>query len=266
MRYLLLGRLQGELSTSILEPIVNVAVRFYRLEGEAPSDQPLGREFSILSADQLRTKAHRWIGQARTNDSGEFAVDLTGGSVLGTDSDSAYNGGPLEVDVYCTTPQYLIGKADSEEVQFTAARIRPEWLRDEGVFTAVLDVRVSHEDWRTVRTAIDAWAVTGRVIHQATRSPIVGARVSAFDADLILDDSLGTGVTDSMGRFQIEFRSLAFRSSRYREIEFERSGPDLYFRVDADDGRLLIAEPRSKGSEPSRRNAGNLVSIDILVD
>jgi hypothetical protein len=266
MTYLLRGRLHGELPAGTREPIADAAVRFYWVEAETPTVDADAGVFSLLTPDQLRAKELRWIGQARTDDCGEFSIDLAGWSVLGVAGDFAYSGEPVEVDVYCRTPRNLVGAADASEVQFTAARVQPDWIGDEGIFTADVDLPISHPDWRAVRTAIDAWAITGRVIRQASGAPIAGARVSAFDADLVLDDSLGTAITDSMGRFQIEFRSIAFRGSRHREMEIERSGPDLYFRVDTDDGRLLIAEDRSMGNEPSRRNAGNLVSIDLFVD
>ncbi len=266
MTYLLFGSIAGELADSVPDPIADVAVRFYRLEDEHASPVTSTTAIAMLTADQLRAKEGRWLGQARTNDRGEFSLDLAGQTLLGPNARKAYGGEALEIDVFCGTPPRLVGAAAREEVQFTAAKVQPQWARGGEVSNARLEIRVAHADWRDVRSAIDAWAITGRVIHRLSGTPIADARVSAFDADLMLDDALGMAVTDSEGRFQIEFRSIAFRGSRLREIEWEHAGPDLFFHVAARDGSLLIAEDRSVGSDRARRDALNLTHVDILVD
>ncbi|HVF24172.1 MAG TPA: hypothetical protein VM941_13880, partial [Pyrinomonadaceae bacterium] len=74
--------------------------------------------------------------------------------------------------------------------------------------------------------------ITGRVIDRKTRNGIPGLRVEGWDKDLILNDLVGSAVTDAEGAFQIELDG-----SHFKELFADRK-PDLFFKV-LDDGRLL---------------------------
>lgn len=63
--------------------------------------------------------------------------------------------------------------------------------------------------------------------------PMPGLRVQALDQDLLFDDRLGTATTDAKGRFEIRYRQSDFSDF------FERH-PDIYLRVFAPDGALLL--------------------------
>ncbi|HEX8088032.1 MAG TPA: neuraminidase-like domain-containing protein [Blastocatellia bacterium] len=69
------------------------------------------------------------------------------------------------------------------------------------------------------------YEINGRVSDSKSGRGIAGLRVEAWDKDLILDDLVGSMVTDTDGRFRIEFKR-----SYYAERFLDRK-PDLFFKV-----------------------------------
>lgn len=74
-------------------------------------------------------------------------------------------------------------------------------------------------------TTSRTFRILGRVIERESRRGIAELRVEAWDKDLIIDDLVGSAVTESDGTFQISFDETYFR-----EICLDRR-PDLYFKV-----------------------------------
>lgn len=67
--------------------------------------------------------------------------------------------------------------------------------------------------------------IKGQIIGAETRQPLAGVRVEAWDKDLLIDDLLGSTVTDAAGGFAMEIDRRY-----YQEIIFDRR-PDVYFKV-----------------------------------
>jgi hypothetical protein len=67
--------------------------------------------------------------------------------------------------------------------------------------------------------------IIGRIIERRTRSAIAQLRIEAWDKDLIVDDLVGSAVTDEKGAFQMEFDQ-----SYFQELFLDRQ-PDLFFKV-----------------------------------
>jgi hypothetical protein len=122
---------------------------------------------------------------------------------------------------------------------------------------------IGKEIWGPVRTILDAWVVSGRVLDHETGAPVEGATVLAYDKDLLDDDTLGGGVTDADGNFRIDFTSSDFRA---KAGNLERAGPDLYFYVKSSDGKTLLAEAREAANRQSRRDVPNLHRTELVVD
>ena len=80
------------------------------------------------------------------------------------------------------------------------------------------------------------YRITGRVIDIKTREGLAGLRVEAWDKDLILNDLVGSAVTDASGAFQIRFDD-----SYFAELFLDRQ-PDLFFKVFRNDKLVRSTE------------------------
>jgi hypothetical protein len=78
--------------------------------------------------------------------------------------------------------------------------------------------------------------IAGRVIDRKTRLGAAGLQVEAWDKDLILDDLVGSAVTDEKGAFQMELDE-----SYFKELFLDRQ-PDLFFKVFHEDKLIESTE------------------------
>lgn len=67
--------------------------------------------------------------------------------------------------------------------------------------------------------------VKGRIVTREGGTPVQGAKVEVYDKDLLIDDYLGTAVTDQEGRFQVDFTW-----ANYKDGVFE-GRPDIFLKV-----------------------------------
>lgn len=67
--------------------------------------------------------------------------------------------------------------------------------------------------------------ITGRIIDRATRNPVAGLRVEAWDKDLVHKDQVGTSETDANGAF-----TISFKEKQLKELFVDRE-PGFFFRV-----------------------------------
>ena len=82
----------------------------------------------------------------------------------------------------------------------------------------------------------DKYRIVGSVISRSTRQGVAGARVEAWDKDLLVNDLVGSAVTSDDGSFVIEFDS-----SYFRELFADRR-PDLFFKVFLQDKLIKSTE------------------------
>jgi len=67
--------------------------------------------------------------------------------------------------------------------------------------------------------------VKGRIIGRESGEPIARARVEVYDEDMVLNDYLGTALTDENGGFSVDFTT-----AEYKHGPFE-GRPDIFLKV-----------------------------------
>jgi len=67
--------------------------------------------------------------------------------------------------------------------------------------------------------------VKGRIVNREGGAPVEGAKIEVYDKDLLIDDYLGTAVTDRDGRFQVDFTSANFKDGVFEDR------PDIFLKV-----------------------------------
>jgi 5-hydroxyisourate hydrolase-like protein (transthyretin family) len=261
MSYVFSGRLRTHTCDGSVVPVANATVMLYRPGDEAESG------FALREHESVRDRSYAMFCQGRTNEQGEFRMNFTEKTIYGyRGSTHAYAGEPFVLDVYVRSADGSKLDHDPEPVQFTVGVVTPEWQDDGDGKSARWEHEISEAAWAQVREALDAWSIVGRVVRGDNKQPAAGLNVLAYDADLIKDDFLGSATTDADGRFRIDYPGSAFRQTPVRGAEFERGGPELYFRVETADGQLVLKEDKSRGNKPDRANATNCFSVELTVE
>ena len=103
-------------------------------------------------------------------------------------------------------------------MQFSITTIQPLWpVNQEAEFTAVWEYCIPNRYWWVVRSRLEAWTICGRLTTCEGALPIPGVTVSAFDADWLQDDPLGSGVTDATGLFTTDYLRSDFEKSPFSQ-------------------------------------------------
>ncbi len=264
MNYLLKGRLCGYICADCPEPLSFVKVRLYRvrpqqnavaLAAAAPKDT-----LAILDDAQMAAKQSQLLAEVETDADGNFSVELG--------EQHQYSGEAVEVDVYCATVPYRKPTPTPPAPrQFTITVLQPKWRQTEQSLVAAWEYCLPHRFWCALRGLFGAWTICGRVTVCDNQQPVGGVKVRAFDVDWLQDDALGFGITDATGRFRIDYTTADFTPTIFSPaINLELTGgPDLYFKVETLAGTILLAEPRSRGRDPDRENAGPCFCVKLCL-
>jgi hypothetical protein len=78
-------------------------------------------------------------------------------------------------------------------------------------------------------------AVVGRVIDLETKKPVAGARVRAFDKDVVKDDALGEAECGPDGRFRIDFPQRSYQGA----MALTEGRPDVYLKIEGPEQRSV---------------------------
>jgi hypothetical protein len=264
MAYLFRGRLSGLICDECLEPLSNVKVRLYRIrEGQDVTALAVANPketFAVLSDAQVKEKAQSLFAEAETDAQGNFTFEL--GEKQG------YRGGAFELDVSCGTVPHRKALPRREPVQFSLTTLQPQWRQSETGNLWAWNYSLPYRFWCWIRGLFGAWTVCGKVVTCDTQKPVSGVKVSAFDADWLQDDALGSANTDGAGRFRLDYAASDFKKTLFSpllNLEWV-GGPDLYFKIETGGGTVLLSEPRSRGRASDRENAGPCFCVELCVD
>ncbi len=265
MSYIFKGKLCGYICGECQEPLAGLKVRLYRTRKEQnitalavanPKDT-----LNILSENILKEKESSLIAETEIDEQGNFQFELG--------KKQKYDGEAFEIDIYCKTVPRLKSLPDKQEpVQFTITVLQPQWKKIGEKYVGVWEYCIPWRFWCALRARFGAWVICGRVTVCNTKVPVAGLKVYAFDVDWLQDDDLGFGITDGDGKFRIDYSFSDFNKTPFSPfINFELiGGPDIYFRVEDSGGNVLLNEPRSRGRQNDRENAGPCLCVDLCVD
>jgi hypothetical protein len=265
MQYVFKGRLCGMLCPECQEFLSDVTVRLYRTRKDqnvaALAAAASKDTFAMLDDKTTKAKASSLIAEVQTDDMGVFAFELG--------EQQNYEGEPFDVDVYCGTVPHLPPRPKPPPpVQFSITTLQPAWRSTEAGFVAAWEYCIPYRPWCGIRGRFGAWTICGHVTVCKTGAPLPGMRALAFDADWTQDDPLGSAITDGSGHFRIDYTADAFAKTPFSpliNIEWV-GGPDVYFRVETGVGTPLLVEPRSRGRQPDRENAGPCLCVELCVE
>jgi len=270
MNYIIQGHFCAYLCRDCREDLSQVTVRLYRPDGNA-TDRIVSdpkETLQVLDEKAVKAKAKRLLAEASTNQQGNFTFKLNG-------EKQKYNGEAVEVDVLVkSVPNQKKQKKKHDPVQFTITVWQPKWRERTNDLVAVWDYCLSARFWCGIRSLFDAWVICGRIVDcENKQQPVIGVKVTAFDADWLQDDKLGSATTDSTGHFRIDYTSIDFKQTFLSpvinvETPFPpfNSGPDVYFTVESGGGTPLLEETRSDGKQGSRKDIGHCFCIELCVE
>lgn len=264
MSYVLKGNLCGFVCDECQEPLGGLTVRLYpsrHAEAVAAAAVANAKDtFVLLSDEEASTKTGGLLGEGVIDEAGNFAVEIVA---------EGYAGEAFDVDIYCgTVPHRRPTRKPPAPLQFSLTTLAPQWRGEEGAFTAAWSYCIPSRLWCAVRARFGAWVICGRVVTCDTGVPLAGVTVSAFDADWLQDDSLGSAVTAGDGRFRIDYLTADFEKTPFSPVlNVELTpGPDLYFRIVSAGGTVLLDEHQVQGRAAGRENVGHCFCVELCAE
>lgn len=269
MKYLLKGNLRGFYCGDCFDYLNQVRVKAYAAESNETLTAAVAvREketFHERSAETVKALENRLLAVADTDENGNFSLEL---------SEKQYKGGAIELDFECgSVPLRLKLKrppVPPRPLQFHLGSIQPLWKENFETQTPFLaaywENSIAANYWCRLLQRLGLYVICGRVLDCESKTPLRGLVVKAFDVDLIQDDALGQGTTQADGSFRIYYTKADFSKTIFPSLNIEwPAGPDLYFSIETASGSVLLREPRKRGHEKDRENAGNCFCVDFCL-
>jgi len=286
MTYTFSGSVCGTVTENIQDPLTGGQLRLYWPDGSGGSltsghrertdggqittdetGNQQARAFRILESADVTEKSDRLLEECPILEGGSFSVALgETESEPDAGSDEDYQGGPIEIDVRL---EYLPGQEPHEKdgpIQFTIARVQPGWqeAENEDGAVAIWHHCLTKKQWCGIKSTYGIWTVCGEV-RDSWNQPVGNATVTAFDADIVQDDKIGSATTTPSGQYRIDYRVGDFETtpSPWPAVELQH-GPDLYFSVEKG-GTVRLDENRSEGRTSGREDASHCEEVDLEI-
>ncbi len=264
MRFTIKGKICGQLCGNCQEPLATAELLVYSANKSSDlTDKAMANpKHTVHIRDEKSVKSMKkhLIGKAKCDENGEYKVQL----------DKAYQGGPIDIDLRIDQVPHAKQKV-KKTVQIHLTTTQPQWREGANDLYFGWDYCLSQTLWCAIRAMFDAWVICGHIrVCDENNAPVSGVKVSAFDADWLTDDFLGTATTDSSGRFRIDYSSKDFKQtflSPIINVETPFSnllGPDVYFKIESGTS-IIYEEHRADGQVPGRRDISNCFCVDLCV-
>lgn len=273
MNYIFKGNIRGFYCGNCYDYLYKAKVKIYSTDKKADvTALAVAREketFHQRSEDELKLLSKRLLFETETDDAGSFTVDFS--NVQG------YDGGAFDIDFECGTVPVKVSNIKMPPkpkgpFQFHITTLQPLWKgnkneRELNTNVAYWEYKIAYKFWCWLLRLFGLYVICGRVVDCKGKIPIQGVKVKAFDVDLIQDDYLGEGTTDSAGKFKIYYTEADFSKTIFPWLNIEwPAGPDIYFSVENGSGTLILQEPRSRGHQQDRENISNCFCVELCAD
>ena len=239
MKYTFRGTLCGCLCEDCTEPLFGIEVLLYlpwqkeRVVETAVAN--VKETFRLVTKEESAARKDLLIAKTKTDEQGNFEFIL----------DDKYSNTAFDIDFICgTVPRTPPVPPRKEPIQIHLTTVFPQWRgsREQESFFFRWDYCIPARWWCYIRGYyFDAWVICGHLRNCDTGIPIANATVTAWDADFLSDDNLGSAVTDASGHFRIDYTSIQFKQtflSPWINVETDpgpsltfQSGPDVYFKA-----------------------------------
>ena len=212
---------------------------------------------TILDPEAFASLQDRVIAKGSTDAEGQLVINI---------EDERYQGGAFELVLAISAVPQQKRQQSQDLLPVSLTTLQPQWQQKEGFFSDGWRYCLPAKIWCAIRARFGAWVICGRVVDQDSGVGLAGAIVEAFDTDLFQDDALGLSQPSGPdGHFRIDYAAADFQRTTFSpliNVEFF-PGPDLYFRVSAAGGGVLLQEDRSLGRSPGRGNVAPCACVEL---
>jgi DNA-directed RNA polymerase subunit L len=266
MKYIFKGSLCGYICDDCTEHLSGIEILLYLPRQQsnvvAAAVAATKETFHLVDKEEAAARKDLLIARAKTDELGNFEIEL----------DEKYRDTAFELDVYCgNVPRTPPKPPRRDPIQLHLTTIYPRWhfTQDQSHALFRWDYCIDAKWWCFIRGYyFDAWTICGRLLNCENGVPIAGAEVTAWDADLLTDDNLGSATTDANGHFRIDYTSIQFKQtflSPWINVETDpglpltfQSGPDVYFVA-----KLGTTEIYTETKADARKNVGYCLCVRL---
>lgn len=253
MKYTIKGNLCGYLCDDYDEKLSGMQVLLYHpLEKEKIVESTVANAketFHLVSKEEAKARKKLLIATSTSDEKGNFEFEVN----------EKYANSAFDIDFICgSVPSGPVKPERKEPFQFHITTFYPQWRTEKDGERNYYNWQycISSNWWCYIRGHyFDAWVIFGHLTNCETGVPIANATVTAWDADFLTDDNLGTVLTDVNGLFRIDYTSRQFKQtflSPWLNVETDtgssfptfNSGPDVYFKASI--GGVLLIDKKKK--------------------